>query len=319
MAVKDNISRILENRRIKDKEDLQKRKDEIYSKFPRVKTIDKTIKSLGFKAASMAYEGLDVEVFKNRLKELEDEKVSILVQNSYPKDYLKMHYYCNICKDSGFVGNEICRCRRQLIIEERYSQSNIKNLLQRENFRTFNPNLYSKNLYKDYPISPYENIMRVVKDAKTYINNFNKSSTNLYIFGEVGRGKTFLINSIAKELLDRNFSVIYMTATKLFSFMNDYLYAFSERKEILQEEYDLIFKSDLLIIDDLGSENDRNSNESNLFDIVNDRIINKKSIIFSSNYSEDELRDIYGERIFSRIMGSSYVMEIYGDDLRLLF
>lgn len=319
MSSNDKIRRIFENRRSKDRKDLENRKDEIYKKFPRVKTIDKTINSLGFKAASMAYDGLDVEGFKNRLKELEDEKVSILVENSYPKDYLKMHYHCNICEDTGFVGNEICRCRKQLIIEERYSQSNIKNLLQRENFRTFNPNLYSKNLYEDYPISPYENIMRVGKDAKAFINNFKNSSTNLYIFGDVGRGKTFLINSIAKELLDRNFSVVYMTSTKLFSFMNDYLYAFSERKEVLQEEYDLIFKSDLLIIDDLGSENDRNSNESILFDIVNDRIINKKSIIFSSNYSEDDLREIYGERIFSRIMGSSYVMEIYGDDLRLLF
>ncbi|MSS78476.1 ATP-binding protein [Anaerococcus sp. AGMB00486] len=319
MDIKDNISRILENRRIKDKEDLQKRKEEIYEKFPRVKTIDNTIKAFGFKAASMAYDGFDVEELKKRLKELEEEKQTILLENFYPKDYLKIHYHCNICKDTGFIGNDICRCRRQLIIEERYSQSNIKNLLQRENFRTFNPNLYSKNLYKDYPISPYENIIRVGKDAKAYINSFDKSSTNLYIFGDVGRGKTFLINSIAKELLDRNFSVVYMTATKIFSFMNDYLYAFSERKEFLQEEYDLIFKSDLLIIDDLGSENDRNSNESNLFDIVNDRIINKKSIIFSSNYSEDELREIYGERIFSRIMGSSHVIEIYGDDLRLLF
>ena len=319
MSPNDNISRIIEKRRIENLKEQEKRKKEIYEKFPRIKVIDRTIASFGQQAAIKAQEGINVDEFKEKLKELDREKEEILSENSYPKDYLKIHYYCDICKDTGFVNTKTCSCRKKLIVEKKYSQSNISRLVQRENFRTFNANLYSKNLYKDYPISPYENIKRIVNDAKIYANNFPNSYRNLYIFGDVGRGKTFLINSIAKEILDKNYSVLYLTATKLFSFMNDYLYAFSERKEELKEKYDLIFDSDLLIIDDLGSENDRNSNESNLFEIVNDRIINKKPIIFSSNYSEDELIEFYGDRIFSRIIGSSHVMEIFGEDLRLLF
>lgn len=319
MSPNDNISRIIEKRRIENLKEQEKRKKEIYEKFPRIKVIDRTIASFGQQAAIKAQEGINVDEFKEKLKELDREKEEILSENSYPKDYLKIHYHCEICKDTGFVNTKTCSCRKKLIIEKKYSQSNISRLVQRENFRTFNANLYSKNLYKDYPISPYENIKRIVNDAKNYANNFPNSYRNLYIFGDVGRGKTFLINSIAKEILDKNYSVLYLTATKLFSFMNDYLYAFSERKEELKEKYDLIFDSDLLIIDDLGSENDRNSNESNLFEIVNDRIINKKAMIFSSNYSEDELIEFYGDRIFSRIIGSSHVMEIFGEDLRLLF
>lgn len=319
MSPNDNISRIIEKRRIENLKEQEKRKKEIYEKFPRIKVIDRTIASFGQQAVIKAQEGINVDEFKEKLKELDREKEEILSENSYPKDYLKIHYHCEICKDTGFVNTKTCSCRKKLIVEKKYSQSNISRLVQRENFRTFNANLYSKNLYKDYPISPYENIKRIVNDAKIYANNFPKSYRNLYIFGDVGRGKTFLINSIAKEILDKNYSVLYLTATKLFSFMNDYLYAFSERKEELKEKYDLIFDSDLLIIDDLGSENDRNSNESNLFEIVNDRIINKKPMIFSSNYSEDELMEFYGDRIFSRIIGSSHVMEIFGEDLRLLF
>lgn len=319
MSPNDNISRIIEKRRIENLKEQEKRKKEIYEKFPRIKVIDRTIASFGQQAAIKAQEGINVDEFKEKLKELDREKEEILSENSYPKDYLKIHYHCEICKDTGFVNTKTCSCRKKLIVEKKYSQSNISRLVQRENFRTFNANLYSKNLYKDYPISPYENIKRIVNDAKIYASNFPKSYRNLYIFGDVGRGKTFLINSIAKEILDKNYSVLYLTATKLFSFMNDYLYAFSERKEELKEKYDLIFDSDLLIIDDLGSENDRNSNESNLFEIVNDRIINKKPMIFSSNYSEDELIEFYGDRIFSRIIGSSHVMEIFGEDLRLLF
>lgn len=319
MSPNDSISRIIEKRRIDNLKNQEERKKEIYEKFPRIRVIDKTIASFGQRGAKIAQGGMDVEEFKRKLRELDREKEEILIKNSYPKDYLKIHYHCEICKDTGFVNTKTCSCRKKLIIEKKYSQSNISRLVQRENFRTFNPNLYSKNLYKDYPISPYENIRRIVNEAKAYADNFPNSYRNLYIFGDVGRGKTFLINSIAKEILDKNYSVLYLTATKLFSFMNDYLYAFSEKKDELKERYDLIFESDLLIIDDLGSENDRNSNESNLFEIVNDRIINKKPIIFSSNYSEDELMEFYGDRIFSRIIGSSDVMEIFGEDLRLLF
>ena len=227
MSPNDNISRIIEKRRIKNKEEQEKRKKEIYEKFPRIKVIDKTIASLGQMAITKAQEGINVDELKKKLKELDRQKEEILLENSYPKDYLKIHYHCDICKDTGFVKTQICRCRKKLIIEKKYSQSNISRLVQRENFRTFNANLYSKNLYKDYPISPYENIIRIQNDAKTYVENFSKNYKNLYIFGDVGRGKTFLINSIAKEILDRNYSVIYLTATKLFSFMNDYLYAFS--------------------------------------------------------------------------------------------
>lgn len=63
----------------------------------------------------------------------------------------------------------------------------------------------------DYNFSPYENMMRILKELKVYINNFENESGNIYIQGPVGRGKTFLINCIAKEILDRNYSVVYMT------------------------------------------------------------------------------------------------------------
>lgn len=317
MSSKKSVSNILENRRREDKENLEKRKAEIFQKIPRIESIDRRIKELGFTAVSLAFKDGNTEELEKKIKELSQKKKSILVENGYPSDYLDMWYYCDKCKDTGFVGNEPCSCRKQLSIEEKYSRSNIRDVVMRENFDKFNINLFSKNKYFDYGVSPYTNMEYVLRDVKYFINNFENERRNLYIFGDVGRGKTFLINSIAKELLDRNYSVIYLTATKLFRFMNDYLYAFSERKEVLQDKYDMIFTSDLLIIDDLGAEAGRESDKSNLFDIVNERINAGKPIIFSSNYNEDELKEIYEERIFSRIIGSSTIYEIFGEDLRL--
>lgn len=319
MSSNQKVSNIIQQRRIDNQKDLEKRKNEIYEKFPKIKLIDEKIKELGYAAVNLAFKNKDTKAYEEKIKELSENKKTILMENAYPKDYLEMRYFCEKCKDTGFIGSKICSCRKQLSIEEKYFQSNIRDVILRENFKTFRKDFFSKNKYFDYGISPYANIQYVLKDVEYYINNFENERRNLYIFGDVGRGKTFLINSIAKELLDRNFSVIYITATKLFRFMNDYLYAFSERKEQLQEKYDMIFKSDLLIIDDLGAEAARESDKSNLFDIVNERINSQKSIIFSSNYNEDGLKEIYEERIFSRIIGSSTIFEIFGEDLRLKY
>lgn len=317
MSSKKTVSNILEQRRKDNKKDLDRRKSEIYEKVPQINYIDKRIKELGFTAVSLAFKDGDTLEYEEKIKELSQKKKDILVENGYPSDYLEMKYFCDKCHDTGFVGTNVCSCRKQLSIEEKYSQSNIRDVILRENFNNFNINLFSKNKYFDYGVSPYTNIEYVIRDVKYFINNFENERRNIYIFGDVGRGKTFLINSIAKELLDRNYSVIYLTATKLFRFMNDYLYAFSERKEVLQDKYDMIFSCDLLIIDDLGAEAGRDSDKSNLFDIVNERINAGKPIIFSSNYNEDGLKEIYEERVFSRIIGSSTIYEIFGEDLRL--
>ncbi len=149
-------------------------------------------------------------------------------------------------------------------------------------------------------------------------DKINRQSGNIYIQGEVGRGKTFLINSIAKELLDRNYSVVYITSTKLFKFLNDYHWAFEDRRANLESQYEMIFDCDLLIIDDLGAETHRTTDQSNLFDVVNERMNKGLPIILSSNLDEDLIGEIYGPRVFSRILGNnSKTYEIFGEDLRL--
>ena len=170
----------------------------------------------------------------------------------------------------------------------------------------------------NYQVSPYRNIVDIVNDIKHFIDNFDKQTGNIYIWGDVGRGKTFLINSIAKDLLDRNYSVVYMTSTKLFKFLNDYYWAFEDRRENLENQYEIIFDCDLLIIDDLGAETHRSTDQSNLFDVVNERMNKGLPIILSSNLGEAMIGEIYGSRVFSRILGNnSKTYEIFGEDLRL--
>lgn len=317
METNNKVTHILAQRREQNLIDQKKRINEVYKKIPSMESLDKNIRELGYIIIQDGLKGDDTEKKENDLKQLRMEKARILEANGFEKDYMEIRYHHPICKDTGFVGTKMCSCRKQLIIDQNYSQSNIRSLISRENFRNFDDSLFSDNPYKDYPITPYQNIQHIKKSLYGFINNFDKQNNNLYIFGDVGRGKTYLLNSIAKEILDRNYSVLYMTSSRLFKFLNDYNWAFEEARAKHQEQFDFILECDLLIIDDLGSEPSSKNDSANLFEVVNNRMIAGKTIIFSTNFDETMLSEMYGDRIFSRIIGNSEVYEIFGEDLRL--
>lgn len=318
MKANERATLILQERRRVNKILQEERIQEVYNKIPQIKAIDALIKETGFKSLELAANNMDTSLAEEKIKILKSEKDKLLVRNGYKRDYMDLKYHHEACKDTGFIDTKPCSCRLNLIIQDNYEKSGLRAAINRENFSTFDYSLFSKNPYMGTNVSPYDNIVRIVKDIKNYINNFDKQTGNIYIQGEVGRGKTFLINSIAKELLDRNYSVVYMTSTKLFKFLNDYHWAFEDRRENLESQYEMIFDCDLLIIDDLGAETHRSTDQSNLFDVVNERMNKGLPIILSSNLNEDMIEEIYGPRVFSRILGNnSKTYEIFGEDLRL--
>ena len=312
-----NASLILAQRRLEDEERQKERIKEVYYKDPMIKSIDKNIKELGFNIIHKGMAGLDTSSLEAKQAELIDLKKEKLRENGFNEYYMEMKYYHEACKDTGFIGTKMCICRKQLIIDENYAQSNIKGLIERENFDNFNDKLFSDNLMEDYPITPRDNI-RIIKDKLLdYTIDFKNQKHNIYIFGKVGRGKTYLLNAIAKEILDQSYSVLYMTAANLFKFLNDYNWAFEDQRQKHEEKYQFILECDLLIIDDLGSEAPTKNDGSNLFEVVNHRMIAEKPIIFSTNFDESMLHENYGARVFSRIVGNSKVYEVFGEDLRL--
>ncbi|MCB6803844.1 ATP-binding protein, partial [Enterocloster bolteae] len=75
---------------------------------------------------------------------------------------------------------------------------------------------------------------------------------NLFFYGSVGVGKTFLSTCIAREIMEREFSVLYFSAPQLFSVLTQTKF---DRNDVDSKNMnDYIFNCDLLIIDDLGSE-----------------------------------------------------------------
>lgn len=296
----------------------EEKRKAIYRKVPLLEKIDEEIKYYGFKAVAKALNTSNTSEEELKLQDCIRKKKEILKENGFSENDLEPIYYHKTCKDTGYVGNKMCNCFKKLIIIEKYKMSNLDKTLQKQNWQNFDFSLFKNLVDSQKGFTPKENIELVVSDLKNYADNFNRNKHSIYIYGDVGRGKTYLLNCIAKDLLDRNFTVIYQTAGRLFDFFRDYSYAFSQEKEKLKNLYDTYYSADLLIIDDLGSENQRDQiDRSILFDLVNDRISNDKPIIISTNYNPDLFREVYGKRINSRLFGNCITHEIFGEDLRI--
>lgn len=315
---------LLKYERRRDNNDyaLQRRKQEVYDKIPEIKKIDEEISKTGLKLTRAVLldpkkrEQLVLES-KNNMDSLKKQKEEILSQYGIPLEYLELKYYCDSCKDKGFLSNgEKCNCLKQEIINEAYKMSNLDRLLNKENFSNFDVSIFSNAKSENSTISPRENILTILSICENFVLQFeNDNEENLLFYGTTGLGKTFMCNCIAKELLDKGFVVIYQTSFKILDILESY--KFKKGNDIINEEnYKNLFECDLLIIDDLGTEVTNSFTNSELFNIVNSRLVEGKKTIISTNLSPMEIGKVYTQRTLSRILDSFRVIKFVGNDLR---
>ena len=160
-----------------------------------------------------------------------------------------------------------------------YEQSNIQKMLGKENFSTL-----SEQFYQGEDLIHFR---KAVATCKEFVDVFKSTFQNLFFYGTVGTGKSFLSGCIAKELIEQGQSVIYFSAAQLFESLSVNPYDF-KNKEDLYNLYEDIYNCDLLIVDDLGTETARNNVSSQSFSCLNERQIRHKSTIISTNLSLEE-------------------------------
>lgn len=325
MALKNDqynqIIREYDRRKLQNKHALDKRVEEAYQAIPELRLLEEQIISISARSGRMALRGDDSALTELKLQSaaLKARQLELLAANGFPKDYLEMQYHCSRCKDTGYIDNEKCNCFKQAISDLMYSGSNIKNILAMENFNKFSFLYYSDDYIDDtIGLSPLSNMQKVVANCKNFIRHFNKNHDNLLLLGNTGVGKTFLANCIAKELLDRGNTVIYLTSFRLFDILEKYKFSKDEGSSYeASNQFEYILDCDLLIIDDLGTELNNAFTNSQLYLIINERLLRQKSTVISTNLSLTNINSTYGERIFSRIVSSYSVQRIIGEDIRL--
>lgn len=312
------IIRIYNQRQFQDKHEQDQRVQAVYARIPQIRQIEDAIGSQAVMSARRLLEG-DLEArddLKKKIEDLKEQKALLLATGSFAPDYMEMHYTCPDCQDTGYRSGKKCHCFKQEQIKLLYAQSNIDQVVRAENFDTFSYQFYdNQTVVPEIGMTVAAYMKQVYGWCREFAEHYPEKGGNLIFTGGTGVGKTFLTNCIAKCLIDRYQSVIYLSANDLFDVFSKNKFNYEPEDEI-QDMYQYILDCDLLIIDDLGTEMNNTFVSSQLFYCINERLLRKRGTIISTNLSLTMLRDTYSDRVSSRIMSQYSVIPLYGEDIR---
>lgn len=324
-SILNDLLKQYEKTRLNNMHDLENRKKELYLSNPKLQEIDEKLSSLSINTAKSILQNNSAEslsTLKENISKLKQEKEKLLKSLGLSLEYLEPFYNCNLCKDTGYILNNgrtsMCSCLKQKIYNIEYNQKN-ENIIKNQTFDNFNINLFSNEVNeKKYnsKISPRENITDIKNAAINFINNFDDENTkNLIFSGGTGLGKTFLSNCIINSLLENAKTVMYQTAPVMLDNLISDLFAKPDKQIGISSS---LLSVDLLVIDDLGTETLNSMKFTELYKIINTRLLsNKTKTIISTNLDLRGIFQTYDERLASRFVGYYDIYRFFGDDIRL--
>lgn len=289
---------------------LQERREQVYREVDGYQELDDSVASVSveYGKKSLAGNTSALDELHDVLTDLSAMKEQLLTASGLPATYLEPIYDCPDCQDTGFINGVKCHCFLQRMTSILYEQSNIRRMLEQENFDSL-----SYDYYEGEDLLHFQN---AVKNCTAFVDSFPSDYRNLFFYGTVGTGKSFLSGCVARELIEKGHSVIYFSASGLMDVLSRYSFDY-KNKESLYNTYEDLYNCDLMIIDDLGTEMTNSFVTSRLFSCLNERHLRKKATIISTNLSLEELRDRYSDRIFSRITSNYHVCKLSGPDIRM--
>ena len=289
-----------------------------YEKLPQLRQIDRQLQQTMAEAARTVFsQNVDVQKIMEEAKavslQLQRQREALIAEN-LEEGFLDESPICERCGGNGYVGSTMCECLAELCRQE---QKKELSLLSggKETFSQFRLDYYSDQYDGKYGASPRAIMERNFKICRSYATTFTRNSGNLLFIGGTGLGKTFLSACIARGVADRGCSVVYETANRLFSTLEQAKFTGSEEAKREAGKY---MACDLLIIDDLGTEMPGQFVTSALYNLINDRLMANLPMVFSTNLNVDELARRYSPQIASRLEGNFTRLTFVGSDIRVM-
>ncbi len=296
---------------LRAQEEAGARRMELYAAVPEIRALDAELAKTGAEIMGAISTGEDVSkaiaLIRKKNKEFLDARADLLTANGFPVDYSDIRYECEACGDTGFVSTGMCDCMRRALVEAGYESSGLGGLIRTQTFENFSLEYYKAS-------GNAERMRQDLERMKSFAESFDRGTYRNYLFlGGTGLGKTHMSTAVAKTVIERGFDVAYVTAVGM---IRDFNAKQFDKGVGMKNDPDRYAEVDLLIVDDLGAEITNQFTVSCLYDLINQRINNRKCTIFNTNLSFRDLEARYGERIGSRLLGEYAPVMFMGTDIR---
>lgn len=243
--------------------------------------------------------------------------MEVLEKDLKPKelDYREALKTCEVCNDpieklvtlEGFnrtiKANVNCRCRKEELATKKILEENKEKQIRLNNIikNSLMDNSFREKNFENWDFEKGNKKMHNI--GVKYSNNFKEmkeKSVGMLIYGEPGNGKTYVSAAIANKLLDDMVPVICVSINSLLSRIKETFNSWGKEAE------DTILKSlsnaDLLVIDDLGTEQQTEWSKSKIYNIIDSRYRNGLPLIISTNVSLVDLENKYDKRTYDRLL-----------------
>lgn len=207
----------------------------------------------------------------------------------------------------------MCRCMEALLKEEACRRLSEMSAMELTDFDRMSLDYYPEEKDPRTGVSPRERMRGVLAYCRSYAENFVLPADSLLLRGPTGTGKTHAALAIARAAAERGFGVIYGPAQVLLHRIEKEHFGRAEG-----ESEDVLESCDLLILDDLGTEFGSAFYTSCLYNIINTRMLSRLPTVISTNLTQAQLQERYGDQIASRITGTFVPLVFAGRDIRQL-
>lgn len=304
-------------RRMKSENDLNRRVSEVEEKIPEIAEIRRQLSGTSVELSKLILKK-DGDFRRNfeKIKEqnLQGQEMikNLLKSGGYREDYLEPEYQCKLCRDKGYTETGRCECfekvLNRLAVEKLNREANMPDC----DFGHFSLSYY--NGKTEGGLDCRTKMEQNLNFCREYAESFTPNSSSLFLIGKTGLGKTHISLAIAKRVTERGYTAAYGSLLNYLRIIEKEHFGRSENPE--NDTIQVLINTDLLILDDLGSEFRTSFYESAVYNIINSRINLGLPTIISSNLSIDELQKNYNDRIISRIFGVFDTLMFVGEDVR---
>ena len=308
------VMNTLADRRRQNEREEERRREEVISKCPEIGQVMDTRREAVMKSVYSAFALPAEEDLPQRVEAWNARIRRLLAENGYPEDYLEPVFQCALCEDTGYVGTgkkQLCTCAKALYAALLEQDGSFK---EEETFETFDPQRFPDTAVDAGGETQRGRMVKFRDYCEKYADSLpHPAKKNLLLYGGSGLGKTFLLRCIHARARQRDIPALCLTANQLIRIARKAIF------DRAQEDLDALYETDLLLIDDLGTEPlIPNVTVEELFNLINERQNAGLCTVLSTNLSLTDLQGRYTERILSRLLDKQacQVLRFLGKDIR---